>query len=109
MKNKDVALKVLNELLDELQLELKEIDENLDLHKNLLREDKEYLDYLMNQESEDHMVFSPRNIADIHRDEIKEISLRREKMTAENSVLIERRTVLHRYIEKIEIAVKNIV
>lgn len=104
----NLNIKILSDLLEEFRQELNEIDKKLGTHKNIMREDKKYLDFLMSKESEDHMIFSPRNVADIHKDEIKDISSRRERMSSENGILIEKRNILCSRIERLEFVLKNL-
>lgn len=109
MKNRNQSIHLLKELLEEMRQELVEIDKILDTHNTLMQEDKEYLNSLMEKEPEEYRLFSPRSMADLHKEEIKEISFRRRQFSEENSILIDKRKILDKRIEKLEIILKNII
>ena len=93
---------VINEIMEEFQRETEELDRESERNQRCIKEAEIYIKGLVDSETDDYKVFSPRKAEIIHK---KELEKAREKIAfceEENKRIGRRRELLARYMKKLE-------
>lgn len=98
---------VLNQILQEFRQEAAQIDVLIEHNTRSLREADACLDSLMDSESEDIKVFSPRKAEVVHKEEIQKIKSQRTVLEERGRDLDHKKAALAEKMKKLEDVLKN--
>lgn len=101
-------IEVLEEVLDVLEEEKRKFFNLVNQNEFRIEEINSYLSELSNEEDDDFKVFSPRNVENIHRDQIAADTSDRQKYEEENLEYNKKIDALKALIDKVNIVIKNL-
>ncbi len=104
--NKNVE--VLEEVLEVLEAEKKNFYDLVNQNQFRIEEINSYLKELSKKEDEDYKVFSPRNIENIHREQIQSDVNEKKKYEDENIEFQKKIEFLKSLIDKVNIVIENL-
>ena len=98
---------ILYDLLQELRLELRDIEEKIKYSNRCVKEADIYVKSFLDAEPEDYKIFSPRNAESVYQDEIRKTYSEKSEYEKCRDELENRRKILNDRIENIEEILKN--
>lgn len=101
-------IEVLEEVLDVLEDEKKHFQDLVNQNAFRIEEIDSYLRELSKKEDEDFKVFSPRNVENIHRDQIESDEKEKKKYEDENKEYLKKIDFLKNLIDKVNIVIGNL-
>lgn len=93
---------VLKDILDEFCREAGDLDERIEQRKQSIRENDIYVASLLESETEDFKVFSPRKAEIIYKEELDKAREKKSDCEAEIRNMCQRRNLLGDYAEKLK-------
>lgn len=88
----------LEKIVGQINQELNGVEDKIKYNLQCIKEAEVYADLLMDSESEDFKMFSPRNAAYVHRNEIEKAYREKESCEKKNEQLYTRRNLLYEQI-----------
>lgn len=101
-------IQVLEEVLDVLEEEKRKFYNLIRQNNFRIEEINSYLKELSKKEDEDFKVFSPRNVENIHREQIEADTSEMKKYEEENAVYNKKIEALKVLIDKVDIVISNL-
>lgn len=101
-------IQVLEEVLDVLEEEKRKFYNLIRQNNFRIEEINSYLKELSKKEDEDFKVFSPRNVENIHREQIEADTSKMKKYEEENAVYNKKIEALKVLIDKVDIVISNL-
>ena len=101
-------MEVLEEVLEVLEAEKKNFYDLVNQNQFRIEEINSYLKELSKKEDEDYKVFSPRNIENIHREQIQSDVNEKKKYEDENIEFQKKIEFLKSLIDKVNIVIENL-
>lgn len=93
---------ILEKMVQQMRHELDDLESKHKINLQSIKEAEIYAGLLIDADSEDFKMFSPRNAADAHQSEIKKAYQEKESCEKENQRLCDRRDVLYKQINGLE-------
>lgn len=93
---------VLKDILAEFDREAREIEAKEDFNLRCIREAEAYINGMLDSETDDFKVFSPRKAEIIHKEELEEARAKISACKEKNNALSQRRELLKGYREKVK-------
>ncbi len=101
-------IEVLEEVLDVLEDERKHFLDLVSQNEFRMEEIDSYLRELSKSEDEDFKVFSPRNVENMHREQIEADVSEKKKYEEENKEYLKKISFLKKLIDKVNIVIANL-
>ena len=101
-------IEVLEEVLDVLEDERKHFLDLVNQNEFRMEEINSYLRELSKSEDEDFKVFSPRNVENMHREQIEADVSEKKKYEEENKEYLKKISFLKKLIDKVNIVIANL-
>ncbi|MEY8521942.1 hypothetical protein AALA90_02785 [Lachnospiraceae bacterium 38-10] len=101
-------IEVLEEVLDVLEDERKYFLDLVNQNEFRMEEINSYLRELSKSEDEDFKVFSPRNVENMHREQIEADVSEKKKYEEENKEYLKKISFLKKLIDKVNIVIANL-
>ena len=101
-------IEVLEEVLDVLEDERKHFLDLVSQNEFRMEEIDSYLRELSKSEDEDFKVFSPRNVENMHREQIEADVSEKKKYEEENKEYLKKISFLKQLIDKVNIVIANL-
>ena len=101
-------IEVLEEVLDVLEDERKRFLDLVNQNEFRMEEINSYLRELSKSEDEDFKVFSPRNVENMHREQIEADVSEKKKYEEENKEYLKKISFLKKLIDKVNIVIANL-
>lgn len=101
-------IEVLEEVLDVLEDERKHFLDLVNQNEFRMEEINSYLRELSKSEDEDFKVFSPRNVENMHREQIEADVSEKKKYEEENKEYLKKICFLKKLIDKVNIVIANL-
>lgn len=93
---------VLNTIVREFRYELKELEDEIQYNLRCMKETDVFVRSLLDSQSVDFKIFSPRNVEYTHKDEIEKSSDIKQRCEQRNKELTARRDVLMEHVRQLE-------
>lgn len=100
-------IEVLEEVLDVLENERKHFHDIVSQNEFRIEEINSYLKDLSKKEDEDFKVFSPRNVENMHREQIEADISEKKKYEEENKEYLKKIDFLKNLIDKVNVVIGN--
>lgn len=101
-------IEVLEEVLDVLEDERKHFLDLVNQNEFRMEEINSYLRELSKSEDEDFKVFSPRNVENMHREQIEADVSEKKKYEEENKEYLKKISFLKKLMDKVNIVIANL-
>ncbi len=97
----------LEKIVNEMRQELKDLEDKIKYNLQCIKEAEIYAHLFIDSEPEDFKIFSPRNVENVHKDEIEKAYREKEGCEKQNQQLYVRKDILSEQIKSLENILKH--